>query len=53
MLVGSFSLKFANLVGKLNFLRAVQDHVCTLHMKNKKDAVISRCLDRKEVHYAT
>ena len=30
-------------------LQKRRKHICTLHATNKKDAMTSRCLDRKEV----
>ena len=50
-------LTYKNLIYLLNLqfptLRALQKHIYTLHMPNEEDAVMSRCLDRKEVHCAT
>ena len=42
--------KFANISTFLQTSRSLQKHVYTVHAPHEKDAMMSRCLDWKEVH---
>ena len=41
--------RFGNIFTFPQTSRSLKDHICTLYAANKKEAVMSHCLDRKEV----